>query len=100
MPAGRRDVPDLELERLEAAEDPAHEAGDDVDPVALVEQLAQVGALEGDAVEDVGVTSKDELGVAAGGCPDPGTVSPRMATSGSGLPGPYGASRARSRRRL
>ena len=35
MGTGRGDVADLELERLEAAEHPAGEAGHDVDPVAL-----------------------------------------------------------------
>ena len=51
--AAQGDVADLELERLVPAEGPARQPGDDVDPVALVDDLGEVGPPEGDAVEDV-----------------------------------------------
>ena len=67
-----RDVADLELERLEAAEPPARQAGDDVDPVAFVDGLGEVGAAERDAVEHVALAAEGELAVAAGGGADAG----------------------------
>ena len=95
---GRGHVADLELERLEAAERATRQAGDDVDAVALVDRLGEVRPAEGDAVEDVEPAAEGQLAVAAAGGPRTRvTVSPRTATSGSGLPMPHGARRGRSR---
>ena len=52
---GRRHVADLELERLEAAEPSAGQPGDDVEPIALADDLGDVRPAERDAVEDVAV---------------------------------------------
>ena len=67
MRAGRRRVADLELERLEATEASAGEPCDDVDPVALADELGEVGAAEGDAVEDVAVALQGQRRVAVAG---------------------------------
>ena len=97
--AGDGDVADLELERLEAAEGAARQPCHDVEPVALADGLGEVGPAERDAVEDVPVgglsTSCVWPPLAARTRP---TVSPRTATSGSGLPVPHGARRASSRK--
>jgi len=60
-------IPDVELERLVAAERPAAEAGNDVDQIALVDGLGEVGPPERYAIEHVEAPAKGELGVAAGG---------------------------------
>ena len=97
MGAGGGHVADLELERLEAAERPAGEAGDDVDAVALRERRGEIGRPK--AMPSITSRSRRRTSwvwpplAARTRC----TVSPRTATSGSGFPGPHGASRARSR---
>ena len=70
MRSGRRDVPDLELERLEPAEHAAGEAGDDIDPIALGETEGEVRPAEGDAVEHVAFATEHQLGMAAVGGTD------------------------------
>ena len=69
---GRRDVADLELERLEATELTADEPGDDIESIALVDDLGQVRPPERDAVEHVEVAAQGQLAVATAGGPDPG----------------------------
>ena len=51
---------------------PADQPGDDVEPVALVDDLGEVGPAERDPVEDVQVAAQRELAVAAVRGPDPG----------------------------
>ena len=84
---------------LEPAEDPAGQACDDVDDVAFMDGLGDVGPAEGDPVQHVPVAPQRQLAVAAGRRPDAGDGQARTATSGSGLPGPHGASPANSRNR-
>jgi len=72
MRARRRGIADLELERLDAAEAAAGEAGDDVDAIALRDLAGELGPAEGDPVEDVEAPLEDELAVAAGGLTGPG----------------------------
>ena len=50
---------------LEAAERPADEPRDDVEPVALVDDLGEVGPAEGDPVEHVALAAQGQLAVAA-----------------------------------
>ena len=70
MRPGRRDVADLELERLEPAERPARESCDHVHPVAFGETGRKVRAAERDAIEDVTLAAEHQLGVAAVRGPD------------------------------
>ena len=84
------DVADLQLQRLESAERPARKAGDDVHAVALRQRRRQVRAAEGDAVEDVALTTQDELGVAAVGGPDALHGEPEDGHERLGVPGAAG----------
>ena len=61
-----RHVADIELERLEAAEVPAGEAGHDIQPVALSDDLGDVRPTERDPVQDVEAATERQLGMAAG----------------------------------
>ena len=85
--AGWGDVPDLELQRLEAAERTAGEAGDHVDPVTLREGECEVRPTERDAVDDVAFTPQHELGVATGRGPDPLHCEPEDGDERLGVPG-------------
>ena len=51
---------------------PARQPGDDVEAVALVDDLGDVRPAEGDAVEHVAVAAQGQLAVAAGRGPDAG----------------------------
>src|SRR5439155_2729067 len=66
VPAGGRDVADVQLKRLETGELAAHNARDDVQTVAFVDGFAQVRASERDPVENVHAPAKGQLRVAAG----------------------------------
>jgi hypothetical protein len=70
MGSRRGHVADLELERLEAAERAAGEAGDHVHAIALGQPLGEVGATERDPVEHVDLAAEDQLGVTAVGGPN------------------------------
>ena len=59
-----RHVADVELERFEAAEAPAGQARDDVEPVALVDGLGDVRPTERDPVEDVALAPERQLACA------------------------------------
>src|SRR3954451_15662032 len=68
----RRHVADLELERLDTAECPARNPGEDVDVVTLPERRCEIGTAERDRVEDIALAAKDELRVATGRFANPG----------------------------
>ena len=68
-------------------------AGDDVEPVALADDLGDVRPTERDAVEHVELAAERELACGRRlAARTRVTVRPRTATSGSALPGPHGAS--------
>ena len=81
-----RDVADLELERFEAAEPPAREAGDDVEPIAFLDGLGDVGSSERDPVEHVALALEGQLAVAAGGGSDAGHREPEDGDERIGVP--------------
>ena len=74
---GRGDIADVELERFEATEMAAGQAGDDVEPIALANDLGDVGPPERDPVEHVPLPAQGQLAVPAGGRPDPGHGQPQ-----------------------
>src|SRR5258708_2223259 len=70
MEAAAGHIPGVQLERLVAAEGPAGQAGDDVDHIAFMDGLGEVGPPERNAIEHVEAPAKGQLGVAAGGGSD------------------------------
>ena len=87
MGAGRGDVADVELERFEATEHPARQASDDVEPVAFVDGLGDIGPAEGDAIEHVPFATKGQLAMAAAGGSNTSHGKPEDGDEGIGVPG-------------
>ena len=78
-------VPDVELERFEAAERAARETRHDVEPIALVDDLGDVRAAEGDPVEHVQVPPQRQLAVSAVRGADPRDRHPEHGNAGVGI---------------
>src|SRR3954465_11737863 len=81
------DIADVELERFEATERPAGQARHDVEAVAFVDDLGDVGSTERDAIEDVQPAAARQLAMPAGRGPDPGNGQAEDRDEGIGVPG-------------